>query len=211
MKIGTLGSGLMTAAIVPHWIAAGHEVLVGGRNTAHAQELGDRLGVEHGSLADAADFGEVVLLAVRSEGLAECMEMAWSARGTLSRSVIIDCGNAVQLSDYSQVRWDGRSLAEQAEFLSQGGRVVKAFNMCQHQVWASAPTYGGAPLRVPYCGSEPAKDTVRDLIAAIGVDPLDVGDLSQARHLEAMGIVMIRALRAGAPPLSAFNLMAPDA
>ncbi len=74
----------MTAALVPHWIAAGHEVVVGGRNTAHAQELGDRLGVQHGSLADAADFGEVVLLAVRSEGLVECMEMAGSARGTLS-------------------------------------------------------------------------------------------------------------------------------
>ena len=201
----------MTAALVPHWIAAGHEVVVGGRNTAHAQELGDRLGVQHGSLADAADFGEVVLLAVRSEGLVECMEMAGSARGTLSRSVIIDCGNAVQLSDYSQVRWDGRSLAEQAEFLSQGGRVVKAFNTCQHQVWASAQTYGGAQLRLALTGSEPAKDAVRDLIAAIGVDPLDVGDLSQAAYSEAMGILIIRALRAGAPPLSAFNLMAPDA
>ena len=143
MRIGTLGSGLMTEALVPHWIAAGHEVFVGGRDVAHAQALGDRLGVEHGSLVDAADFGEVVLLAVHSEGLVECLEQAGSARGTLSRSVIIDCGNAVHLSDYSQVRWDGRSLAEHAEFLAQGGRVVKAFNMCHHAVWAEVPTYGG--------------------------------------------------------------------
>jgi predicted dinucleotide-binding enzyme len=201
----------MTAALVPHWIAAGHEVLVGGRNRSHAQALGDRLGVEHGSLADAADFGEVVLLAVHSEGLVECMEQAGAARGTLSHSVIIDCGNAVHLSDYSQVRWDGRSLAEQAEFFAQGGRVVKAFNMCHNEVWRAVPAYGGNPLRMPFCGSEPAKETVRDLIAAVGVDPVDIGDLSQARHLEAMAIVIIRALRAGAPTLSAFNLMAPDA
>jgi predicted dinucleotide-binding enzyme len=211
MRIGTLGSGLMTAALAPHWITAGHEVLVGGRNRAHAQVLGEHLGVEHGSLADAADFGEVVLLAVHSEGLVECMEQAGAARGTLSHSVIIDCGNAVHLSDYSQVRWDGRSLAEQAEFFAQGGRVVKAFNMCHNEVWRAVPTYGGSPLRMPFCGSEPAKETVHDLIAAVGVDPVDIGDLSQARHLEAMAIVIIRALRAGAPTLSAFNLMTPDA
>lgn len=201
----------MTAALVPHWTAAGHEVLVGGRDPEHAQELGARLGVEHGSLEEAADFGEVVLLAVRSEGLVDCLAQAGAARGTLSRSVIIDCGNAVHLGDFSQVRWDGRSLAEQAEFLAQGGQVVKAFNMGHHEVWATAPTYGGAPLRMPYCGSTPAKETVRDLIVEVGVDPLDVGDLSQARHLEAMAIVLIRALRGGAPALSAFNLTAPDA
>lgn len=201
----------MTAALVPHWIAAGHEVLVGGRDTAHAQELGKRLEVEHGSLADAADFGEVVLLAIRSEGLADCMEQAGAARGTLSGSVIIDCGNAVHLGDFSQVRWDGRSLAEQAEFLAQGGRVVKAFNTCHYEVWAAARTYGGSPLRVPYCGSEPAKETVRELITQVGTDPLDVGDLSQARHLEALGILMIRALVGGAPALSAFNLVTADA
>ena len=67
----------MTEALVPHWIAAGHEVFVGGRDLTHAQELGDRLGVEHGSLADAADFGEVVLLAVHSEGLVS----AWNRLG----------------------------------------------------------------------------------------------------------------------------------
>jgi predicted dinucleotide-binding enzyme len=211
MRIGTLGAGLMTEALVPHWIAAGHEVLVGGRDQAHAHELGDRLGVEHGSLADAADFGEVVLLAVHSEGLVECLGQAGAARGTLSRSVIIDCGNAVHLSDYSQVRWDGRSLAEQTEFLAQGGRVVKAFNMCHHSVWAAAPTYGGRRLQMPYCGSEPAKEKIRDLITQVGVDPVDAGDLSQARHLEAMAIVIIRALLAGAPTLSAFNLVTPDA
>ena len=64
---------------------------------------------------------------------------------------------------------------------------------------------------MPYCGSDPAKEKVRDLITQVGVDPVDVGDLSQARHLEAMAIVMIRALIAGAPTLSAFNLMTPDA
>src|SRR6185436_3501186 len=71
MRIATLGSGLMTAALVPHWIAAGHDVLIGGRSIEHARSLARRLDVKAGSLADAAAFGEVALLAVRSEGLAD--------------------------------------------------------------------------------------------------------------------------------------------
>src|SRR5262249_46637533 len=70
MKIGTLGSGIMTAALVPHWIAAGHDVMIGGRNTEHAHSVAEQLGANAGSLADAARVGDVVLLAVRSEGLA---------------------------------------------------------------------------------------------------------------------------------------------
>jgi 8-hydroxy-5-deazaflavin:NADPH oxidoreductase len=38
MKIGTLGSGAMTAALVPHWIAAGHDVMIGGRNAGQRWE-----------------------------------------------------------------------------------------------------------------------------------------------------------------------------
>jgi hypothetical protein len=32
------------------------------------------------------------------------------------------------------VRWNGRSLAEEAEFRFMGEQVVKAFNLCLHEV-----------------------------------------------------------------------------
>jgi 8-hydroxy-5-deazaflavin:NADPH oxidoreductase len=207
MRIGTLGSGLMTAAIVPHWIAAGHDVMIGGRNAENARKLADTHGVAHGNLAEVAEHGEVLLLAVRSEGVADALDLAGASRGTLAGKVIVDCGNAVNLADYSQVRWDGRSLAEEVEFRSMGGHVVKAFNTCLHEVWRTPRSYGGRRLRVPYCGADEAKERVRDLITAVGVEGLDIGDLSQARHLEAMAIIMIRLLRAGIPPLSAFALV----
>ena len=49
MKIGTLGSGIMTAALVPHWIAAGHDVMIGGRNTEHAHSVAEQLGANAGA------------------------------------------------------------------------------------------------------------------------------------------------------------------
>ena len=200
----------MTAALAPHWIAAGHEVVIGGRNEGHAAELARRLGADHGSLADAAAHGDVLLLAVRSEGLDEALDLAGASTGGLSNKVILDCGNAVHLTDYSRVTWDGRSLAEWVEFKSMGGKVVKAFNMSHHEVWRTPRTYGGRPLAVPFCGAEPAKEQVRGLIKSVGVEPLDVGDLTQARHLEAMAIVMISALNSGTAPLSAFALLPAD-
>jgi 8-hydroxy-5-deazaflavin:NADPH oxidoreductase len=211
MKIGTLGSGIMTAALVPHWIAAGHDVMIGGRNPEHAHSLAEQLGANAGSLADAARFGDVILLAVRSEGLAETIDACGASSGLLSGKIVIDCGNAVYLPDFSQVRWDGRSLAEQFEFHAIGSRVVKAFNLCEASVWRTPATYGGHPLKVPFCGEEEAKRIVAPLMEAVGVESFDIGDLSQARHLEAMAIVMIQALRNGTPARSAFNLVPADA
>ena len=65
-------------------------------------------------------------------------------------------------------------------------------------------------MRVPFCGEEEAKRIVAPLIEAVGAEPFDIGGLSQARHLEAMAIVMIQALRNGTPPRSAFNLVPAD-
>jgi len=47
------------------------------------------------------------------------------------------------------------------------------------------------------------------LIADLGAEPLDAGDLSQARHLEAMAIVIIRLLFSGYDPHSAFAFASP--
>ena len=201
----------MTAALVPHWIAAGHDVMIGGRNAEHAHSVAKQVGVDAGSLADAARFGDVVLLAVRSEGLAETIDACGASSGLLTGKIVIDCGNAVYLPDFSQVRWDGRSLAEQFEFHAIGSRVVKAFNLCEASVWRSPATYGGHSLKVPFCGEEDAKRIVAPLIEGRRRRTLrQTGDLSQARHLEAMAIVMIQALRNGTPPRSAFNLVPAD-
>ncbi len=42
------------------------------------------------------------------------------------------------------------------------------------------------------------------LVSGLGCEPLDVGDLRQARHLEAMAIVIIRLLFSGYDPYSVF-------
>ena len=47
------------------------------------------------------------------------------------------------------------------------------------------------------------------LIADLGCEPLDAGDLPQGRHLEAMAIVIIRLLFGGYDPYSVFAFVSP--
>jgi 8-hydroxy-5-deazaflavin:NADPH oxidoreductase len=210
MRIGTLGAGMMTEALAGQWSRAGHEVLVGGRSPDKAMALAKRIGAQAGTLADAAGFGDAVLLAVRREGLAGTLGHAGAAGGALAGKTVIDCGNAVDVKDFSLVTWEGKSLAEQAQQLAPGSHVVKAFNLCHAKVWQmEPPVFDGRPLAVPFAGDDEGKQVTRQLIADVGGEPLDAGDLSQARHLEAMAIVTIRLLFGGYDPYSVFAFVSP--
>jgi predicted dinucleotide-binding enzyme len=210
MKIGVLGAGMMTEALAGAWVRAGHDVLIGGRTPQKSAELAKRIGARAGTLREAAGFGEVILLAVRREGLAETLEQAGAPEGTLTGKTVIDCGNAVNVIDFSLVTWEGKSLAEQAQHLAPGSHVVKAFNQAHASVWQmTPPSFDGRPLPVPYAGDDEGKEIARKLITDLGAEPLDAGDLSQARHLEAMAIVIIRLLFNGYDPHSAFAFVSP--
>jgi 8-hydroxy-5-deazaflavin:NADPH oxidoreductase len=210
MRVGTLGAGMMTEALAGQWVRAGHEVMVGGRSREKAAALARRIGARAGTLAEAAEFGEAVLLAVRSQGLVTTLEQAGAGEGSLAGKTVVDCGNAVDISDFSLVTWDGKSLAEQAQHLAPGSHVVKAFNLAHAKVWQmTPPVFDRRPLAVPFAGDEEGKKVASRLIADVGCEPLDAGDLRQARHLEAMAIVIIRLLFGGYDPYSVFAFVSP--
>ncbi|MFI0405323.1 NADPH-dependent F420 reductase [Actinomadura sp. 3N508] len=206
MKIGVLGAGRMTEALAAGWVRAGHDVLVGGRTPDKAADLAKRIGARAGTLREAAEFGDAVLVAVLLAGLDETLRAAGAPEGTLAGKTVIDCGNAVDVSDFSQVTYDGGgSMAEEIARLAPGAHVVKAFNQAHADVWRMRPpVFDGHPLAVPIAGADEGKPVARTLITDLGAAPLDAGDLTQARHLEAMAIVVIRLLHSGAGPLSVF-------
>lgn len=208
MKIGVLGAGHMAEALVPHWTAAGHEVMIGGRTPSKAHALAERLGASAGTLRTAAEFGDAVLLAVLYPGVESTLDDAGASDGTLRGKVLIDCNNPVEIGRFTLVTDPGRSLAEQIA-AATGARVVKALNQVHAEVWRQRATFHGEPLVVPVAGDDDdAKRVVSSLVRAAGAKPLDGGDLGQAHHLEAMAAVCIRLLFGGAEPLSAFQLTA---
>ncbi|MER5999874.1 NAD(P)-binding domain-containing protein [Nonomuraea angiospora] len=155
--------------------AAGAAAVAGAR--------GEVLGVRAGSWAEAAAFGEVVMVAVRQAGLAGVLE---SAGGALRGKPVIDVANAEGPYD------PARPIAPLIRDLT-GGHVVKAFNLCHVDVWRlTPPVFDGRPLAVPLCGDDPAAlAAVRTLVADLGCTPVDGGGLDRAVLLEATAAFMI--------------------
>lgn len=215
MKIGFIGYGNMAEALGSRW-AAKHELFVGGRDAAKAQALADKFGrgTKSGSEADAAAFGEVVVLATRSEAVLDAMRAA-GGPGAFAGKVLLDINNPVidaPGGDFLVKSFDGKSLSEAIADSAPAARVVKAFNMCQAKVWQmDPPIFDGRPLVALYCGDDAAaKRQVAALIEDIGCEPVDLGELKYARLLEPAAAIVIKFLFAGRDPHTVLNLVQPE-
>ncbi|MGW4960061.1 NADPH-dependent F420 reductase [Nonomuraea sp. NPDC004186] len=162
---------------------AGARAGAAGADAQVAGARGEVVGVRAGSWAEAAAFGEVVMVAVRQAGLAGVLE---SAGGALRGKPVIDVANAEGPYD------PARPIAPLIRDLT-GGHVVKAFNLCHVDVWRlTPPVFDGRPLAVPLCGDDPAAlAAVRTLVADLGCTPVDGGGLDRAVLLEATAAFMI--------------------
>lgn len=209
MKIGVLGTGNMADALATHWVRAGHEVLVGGRDERKARRLATRIGAGagHGSLRAAADFGDVVLAALPYGAGAD---VVGELRATLAGKVLLDCANPVG-PGFRLLTEGGPSAARRLASAAPGAHVVKAFNLCHEDVWRmTPPVFDGRPLAVPVCGDdEAALMRVYELVRDAGCDPVAAGGLERAGLLEATAALYIGLwvaeqadVQAIAPPLA---------
>ena len=214
MKIGFLGYGNMTAALAPRW-ASNHALFLGGRNPDKARDAAAAISsdVSHGSAREAAEHGDVVVLATRHEVVFDTLESAGGA-SAFDGKIVVDMNNPVRAAggDFLAQTVDGRSLAERIQDALPGAQVVKAFNTCQATVWTmDPPLFDGRTLVVPLAGNDDAaKEVVGGLVEAIGAEPLDFGDLRYARNLEAIAASVIKLLFSGRDPHTVFNLIQPE-
>jgi 8-hydroxy-5-deazaflavin:NADPH oxidoreductase len=195
----------MADVLGSRWAAAGHELMVAGRTPAKARALANKWGAGTGSFREAAEFGDIALIAVRYQGMPYTLaEIGDALRG----KPIIDCNNPVELEHFTLVTQPGGSMAHHIE-QATGGLVVKAFNLCHAQVWRmDPPLFDGRRLTVPCCGGDStAVELAKRLIADLGCEPVLIGDLRQAHHLEAMAAIVISLLFGGSDPHTAFNLV----
>jgi YfiH family protein len=183
MRIGIIGAGMIGGTLAQLWQRAGHEIMLSSRSGSageKASALGER--VSAGKPARAAEFGEVVVLAIPMRALAELGE---DVIGKLEGKVVIDTGNAI-------VRRDGK-VAEEA--LAGGGsgvytasrlpgaRVVKAFNTVYFKDML-VPRKRKKRIAVPLAGAADAIGVVEQLVEDAGMAPVVVGPLEAARRFD---------------------------
>ncbi|HIC67902.1 MAG TPA: NADPH-dependent F420 reductase, partial [Candidatus Latescibacteria bacterium] len=93
MKIGILGgTGRMGRGLARGYAAVGHEVFLGSRSAQRASDAASEMDgeVSGGSLAEAAEFGELVVLAVPFGDAVATVE---SVQDSLAGKIVIDITN----------------------------------------------------------------------------------------------------------------------
>lgn len=192
MRIGVLGTGNMADALATHWVRAGHEVTVGGRDVRRAERLATRIGagVRAAGLRAAAESGRDVVLAALPFGAGG--EVVRELSAVLDGKVLLDCSNPVG-PGFRLLTEGGPSAARQLAAAAPGAHVVKAFNLCHEDVWRMRPpVFDGRPLAVPVCGDdETALAYVRALVRDVGCEPVAGGGLERAGLLEATAALFI--------------------
>jgi predicted dinucleotide-binding enzyme len=132
-------------------------------------------------------WGEVIILAV-PHGAAE--NVAKAVGSAADGKAVIDVSNAVTGSMELAIGFT-TSAAEEIQKMLPKAHVVKAFNtvFAQNQ---STGKIGNEQLTLFVVGDDAkAKQTVMQLGADIGFEPVDGGPLKAARYLEPMGMFMI--------------------
>ena len=182
MRIGIVGAGRIGGNCATQFAKGGHEVKLSfsrdpSRLEALAAEIGDRSGV--GSPAEAAEFGEVVVLSVPWDLIDDALEQA----GSLDGKIVIDTTNA-----YGEKRLPpaGITQAQHNAARMPGARYTKSFNTLTSGFQAEVADRPESDRVVQWvCGDDDdAKRVVMGLIADAGYAPVDVGGTGEAAVME---------------------------
>jgi hypothetical protein len=183
LKIGTVGSGRVGAALGGAWIRAGHEVMFSSLDLEHDKKLAASLGpnARAGNSREAATFGEVLLVSVPYGALPS---VGKELGALLKGKIVLDTCNPFASRDGEIANWareKGAGLAS-AELLP-GARIVRTFNAVSYsQMAAARERSGGMGMPMASDDSE-AVAVISRLVRDVGYEPVLIGPLAMGKYL----------------------------
>jgi predicted dinucleotide-binding enzyme len=204
MKIGILGTGAVGKTLGTKLISLGHEVKMGSRRSGNAEALawaknaGNK--ASEGAFADVADFGEMVFIALRGDvALPVVKALAESLSGErLKGKIFVDVSNPLDVSKPLPFPslpelTNTTSLGEEVQKALPEALVVKALNTVNCEVMVNPSlVHGDSDLFI--CGNDAgAKRKVVEVLHSFGwKDPIDLGDITNARGTESLMPIWMR-------------------
>jgi 8-hydroxy-5-deazaflavin:NADPH oxidoreductase len=212
MRIGVLGTGAVGRTLATKLVELGHDVKMGARSADNeaARDWVDGTGerASHGTFADAAAFGELLLNC--TAGAASLAALESAGEESLSGKILLDVANPLDFSrgmppSLSVTNTD--SLGEQIQRRFPEARVVKALNTINHEVMVEPGRVAGEHDLFVCGNDESAKGEVTDLLEGLGWPTeavRDLGDISAARATEGYLPLWLRLM--GALGTADFNI-----
>lgn len=203
MKVGILGSGSVAQSLAHGLVQGGHEVRFGTRDPG-SEKLSDwrkqhpRARVSVGSYAEAAEFGELVIIATLGVATPDALEAA--GPGRFRGKTVLDATNPLLFPGEGPPTLSvghTDSEGEQVQRLLPQARVVKVFNTIGNAHFFQ-PRFPDGPPTMFICGNDArAKREVSRLLGDFGwSDVVDVGGIERSRELEPLCVLWIAAAMA---------------
>lgn len=188
MKVGVLGSGDVAKVLAAGFLTHGHDVMIGTRTSAKLTDWAkDHPKSRIGTFADAAKFGQLVVLAVKGTAAQDALRAANAVN--LTGKPVIDATNPIADAPPSNgvlkffTNLD-ESLMERLQREFDGVRFVKAFNSVGNACMVNPKFKGGKPTMFICGNDEAAKKAVSAILDEFGWETADMGKAEAARAIE---------------------------
>jgi 8-hydroxy-5-deazaflavin:NADPH oxidoreductase len=195
MKIGIIGSGIVGRVLASAFLNEGHQAMLGTRNISKEDVV--KWKKENpagllGSFQEAAQFGEIIVLAVSGLVAEDAINLA--GKEHFNHKVVIDATNPIAtvppengvLKFFTTLE---ESLMEKIQKQLPDAKLVKAFS-CVGNALMYKPNFNGSIPTMFICGNDdPAKKTVTDILTSFGWETEDMGKVQAARVIEPLCIL----------------------
>ena len=188
-KMGIIGSGVVATALGNGFAKNGYKVKLGTRDSAKLSEWKESAGenASVGSFSETAEFGDVVVLAVKGTVAKNALELA--GKENLAGKTIMDATNPIAdappengvLKFFTNMN---SSLMEDLQKEFSDANFVKAFNSVGSAAMVNPHFEDGKPTMFICGNNDNAKKEVTEIIDLFGWETEDMGHAITARAIE---------------------------
>jgi len=183
MKIGIIGAGNIGATLTRHFTRLGHDVVVANsRGPETLADLAKETGAKPVDVAEVPRGRDLVVVTIPESKIADLPQELF--KNSPPNQIVIDTGNYYPRQRDGKIEGIEQGLVESRWVERQLGRpVIKVFNNIYAEHLAKRGKPPGSPGRIalPVSGDDAkAKETVMELVNAIGFDPVDAGGLDES-------------------------------
>jgi 8-hydroxy-5-deazaflavin:NADPH oxidoreductase len=188
-KVGVLGSGAVGKTLAEGFEKLGFSVMLG---TDHPNKLSNwqsGLNGKVGSFQRAADFGDLIVLAVKGSAALTITEQV---KGSISGKTVLDTTNPIsddQTTSGTLAFFTGpeESLMEKLQHAAPEAHFVKAFSSVKIDAMVNPKAKPKPEMFI--CGNEAsAKAEASEILKLFGFTAKDSGDAASARVIEPMAL-----------------------
>jgi predicted dinucleotide-binding enzyme len=184
-KVGFIGAGRIGSQLATFWAHAGYPVMVSALDIEEMKKLAAQIGsgAQAGTPAEAATFGDVVVVTVPYGALPQ---VGKDYAAQLKGKIVLDTCNP-------NVTRDGPMTKETLEkgtgvmdpIYLPGTRLVRAFNTVGFGLLTPNVNRPGEKIGIPLASNDKAAMAVAaQMVTDAGFEPVIVGDLSTAKSFD---------------------------